>query len=295
MKHKTLLATIASALAVSALPYFISKKPAPETAVKETVVFFDDFSGSEINRTNWNVAVTGHVTNNELQAYVDSTATLQLSDKVKGAQNGALIINAHYTPGFKTKDGQTFDFISGKLESRSKKEFVYGRMSARMKLPAGSGYWPAFWALGINKKWPDCGEIDIMEYVGEADWVSAALHGPHYSGETPLVNKLFLEKKNDVTQWHVYSVDWQKDALLFYVDDVLYYRVTRPMIENYGTWAFDNTHFLIVNFALGGGYPAKTNGVKQPYFGLPESTLNDIKAGNAKVYVDWVKVTKSGN
>lgn len=264
----------------------------PTTTGKENVVFFDDFSGKEINRANWNVAVSGHVTNNELQAYVDSAATLQLSDNVKGAKNGALVISAKYAPGFKTKDGQTFDFISGKLESRGKKEFTTGKIAARMKLPAGAGYWPAFWALGINKKWPDCGEIDIMEYVGEPDWVSAALHGPNYSGETPLVNKLFLKKENDVTQWHVYSVDWQKDAILFYVDDVMYYRVTRPMIENYGKWAFDNPHFLIVNFALGGGYPAKTNGDKKPYFGLPQSTVDDIKSGNAKVYVDWVKVTQ---
>jgi beta-glucanase (GH16 family) len=291
MKSNLLKVTAVPAVAILTLCAGMPRNEIPKR-VKETVVFFDDFSGKEINRANWNVAVSGHVTNDELQAYVDSSATLQLSDKVSGAKNGALVINAHYAPGFKTKDGQTFDFISGKLESRGKKEFVTGKMSARMKLPAGSGYWPAFWALGINKDWPACGEIDIMEYVGEPDWVSAALHGPNYSGETPLVNKVFLKKENNVTQWHVYSVDWQKDALLFYVDDVLYYRVTRPMIENYGKWAFDNPHFLIVNFALGGGYPAKTNGDKKPYFGLPQSTLDDIKAGNAKVYVDWVKVTR---
>lgn len=291
MKSYLLKVTAVPAVALLTLGAGMPRNETPKP-VKENIVFFDDFSGKEINRANWNVSVSGHINNNELQAYVDSSATLQLSDNVKGAKNGALVIKAEYSPGYKTKDGQTLDFISGKLESRGKKEFVTGKMSARMKLPAGSGYWPAFWALGINKKWPDCGEIDVMEYVGEPDWVSAALHGPNYSGETPLVNKLFLKKENDVTQWHVYAVDWQKDALLFYVDDVLYYRVTRPMVEHYGKWAYDNPHFLIVNFALGGAYPAKTNGVKSPYLGLPQSTLDDIKAGNAKVYVDWVKVTK---
>ncbi len=147
-----------------------------------------------------------------------------------------------------------------------------------------------FWALG-NGNWPDCGEIDIMENVGERDWVSAAMHGPHYFGETPIVNKIYLAPDNDISRWHVYSVDWSKDSLLFKVDGKLFYRVTRPMIENYGHWAFDNPKFLILNFALGGAYPAKVNGIKSPYPGMSEATVNAIKEGKAKVLVDWVKVT----
>jgi beta-glucanase (GH16 family) len=154
----------------------------------------------------------------------------------------------------------------------------------------GSGLWPAFWALG-NGRWPDCGEIDIMEYVGEKDWTSVALHGPGYFGETPLVNKYFFQKDFDVTQWHVYSVDWTKDGFNFKIDDMLVYRATRPMVEHYGKWAFDNPKFLIVNLALGGAYPEKTNGVKQPYIGIPESTVQLIKDKKAKYFIDWVKIT----
>ena len=155
----------------------------------------------------------------------------------------------------------------------------------------GDGFWPAFWALG-NGEWPDTGEIDIMEYVGEEDWIGVALHGPGYSGETPLVNKYFFKKDLDVTQWHVYSVVWSKDTILFMVDDNLVYRVTRPMVEHYGRWAFENEKFLILNFALGGAYPYKTNGVKEPYNGIPAATVDLINNNKAKFMVDWVKVTQ---
>lgn len=285
------------ALLLSALLLLLScaKKEEPakteekSEAKKENVVFFDDFSGTAIDTANW-TARTDVFVNNEQQAYADSTATLYLDKNVAGAENGALVIQAHYSPGCLAENGKKYDFISGRMDSRGKKEFTYGSMAARMKMPPGSGYWPAFWALGAQGDWPECGEIDIMEYVGEPDWVGCALHGPGYYGDTHLVNKVYLES-TDVSEWHVYSVDWTKDALLFKVDGKLFYRVTRPVVDNYGPWVFDKPHFLILNFALGGAYPAKINGVKTPYNGMPQSTVDDIKKGNAKVYVDWVKVT----
>jgi hypothetical protein len=70
------------------------------------------------------------------------------------------------------------------------------------------------------------------------------------------------------------------------------YRATRPMIEHYCPWAYDNARKLILNMALGGAYPVKTNGVKSPYPGLPAETVELIKAGKAKMLVDWVRVTK---
>ena len=126
------------------------------------------------------------------------------------------------------------------------------------------------------------------------DWTSVALHGPGYSGETPLVNKFFFPPATDVTAWHVYAVDWSPTSLVFRVDDAIVYRVTRPMIEHYGRWAFDDPKYLILNLALGGAYPAKTNGVKAPYSGLPASTVSLIKSGQAHMLVDWVKVTRLG-
>ena len=260
---------------------------------KSDTLFFEDFSQNSLDRTKWNVVGTDFHVNNEQQAYFDSTATIYTvkGEEAQGARSGALVLQAHYSPDFTTINGKNFDFISGRINTRDKVMFTYGTAAARMKLPKGAGYWPAFWALG-GGDWPATGEIDIMEYVGETDWIGVALHGPGYSGETPLVNKYFFPEGEDVTGWHVYSVDWTPEGFDFRVDGRLIYRVTKPMVENYGKWAFDNPKFLIVNLALGGAYPYKTNRVEEPYNGLPQSTVDLIKEGKAKVLVDWVLITQ---
>ena len=247
-----------------------------------TVLFAEDFSGSALDRTRWNVIVTGRTVNAEQQAYVDSKDVLYLED-------GNLVIHPRARQGFKTADGRAFDFISGRIDTRDKFSFTYGTAAARMKLAAGAGLWPAFWALGAGR-WPDTGEIDIMENAGVPAWTSVALHGPGYSGDTPLVLRRPFKAPDDITNWHVYSVDWAPDELVFKVDDVEIYRVTRAIVEKYGRWAFDNPKFMILNLALGGGFPNSVNKVKAPYFGLPESTVEIIKSGKADTLVDWVRV-----
>jgi len=257
-------------------------------------LFFDDFGGKMLDRSKWTVRISGPIYNNEQQAYVDSPDTIFIAHEkdAVGAENGALVIQPRFRPGFVTPQGKHFDFTSGRIDTQKKMEFTYGTASARIKMPSASGLWPAFWALG-GGRWPDTGEIDIMEYVGEPDWASVALHGPGYSGETPLVNKYFFRPPEDATAWHIYSVDWKRDGLVFKVDENIVYRATRAMIEHYGRWAYDNPKFLILNLALGGAYPQKTNGVKKPYPGIPQETVNQIKADELKVLVDWVRVTKN--
>ncbi len=266
-------------------------RPAKQAA---NTLFFDDFSGPTLDRTKWNVRVTGETVNDEQQAYVDSPDTVRLvrGAEAEGAQNGAIVIQPRFRPGFRTPEGRKFDFVSGRMDTKGKFEFTYGTAAARMKLPAGEGFWPAFWALG-NGDWPDTGEIDIMENVGEPDWTSVALHGPKYFGETPLVNRVYFPPGRDITGWHVYSVDWTRDALVFRIDGALAYRATRPMVEHFGRWAFDNPKYLILNLAIGGAYPEKTSGVRKPYFGLPQKTVDLIKSGAPRVMVDWVRVTGS--
>jgi len=256
------------------------------------VLFFDDFTSPELNRLAWNIEVTGKIHNEEQQAYIDSAETLYIENDDQGKANGVLVIHPRYHKGFVTPQGNTFDFTSGRINTKGKFEFTYGSVSARILLPMGVGLWPAFWMLGGSGEWPACGELDIMEYVGDNDWISVAIHGPTYHGETPLVNKKFFSDPAAIHGWHVYSLDWTDSYIHFRVDDELVYRVTRPMIDFYGSWVFDQKHFIILNFALGGVYPFKTNGIEVPYYGLPQETVQAIQRDEIKLMVDWVKVTR---
>ena len=284
MRHAILLLLLTAVACI--------RHPGTSAPQASRTLFFDDFAGPALDRTKWNVEVRGAAVNDEQQAYVDSAPTVFIAHgrAAQGASNGALVIRPLYTPGYVSADGNRHDFVSGHLDSHGRFDFTYGVASARMKLPAGSGFWPAFWLLG-GGDWPATGEIDIMENVGESDWTSIALHGPGYFGDTPLFNRLYLAADDDVTHWHVYTVDWRPDTLFFFVDDVLVYRLTRPMVENYGRWSFDNAKYIILNLALGGAYPLKVNGVKRPYPGLPQSTVDRIRRGEGDVLVDWVRVT----
>jgi beta-glucanase (GH16 family) len=261
----------------------------PEITDTRAIIFADEFDGPALDRTKWNVIGMDFWVNNEQQAYLDSPDTIQFANDIEDAEGGALVLRPVYRPGVDTRADRKADFISGRIESQGKAEFTYGRIEARIKMPDAEGVWPAFWMLG-NGRWPDTGEIDIMEYVGEKDWTGVALHGPGYSGETPLVNKFFFDHGTDATDWHVYAVEWTKDAVLFEINGRLTYRVTRPMVENYGDWRFDNPKHLILNFALGGAYPFKTSRIAEPYNGMPAATVDQIKAGKVAMYVDWVRV-----
>jgi hypothetical protein len=263
-----------------------------EQAPGDRPLFYDDFSGGELDRGRWNVRVTGNIYNDEQQAYVDSAETLYLltEEEAPGATGGALAFHPRFRPGTLGTEGQRFDFISARIDTRERFDFQHGAAAARVMLPGGAGLWPAFWLLGYGG-WPDSGEIDVLEYVGESDWVSAAVHGPGYFGEGGLVNRLYLAAGEDARAWHVYGVDWGPERIVFTVDGQTLFRVTQPMTRFFGPWVFDNSKYLILNFALGGTYPFKTNGVRRPYYGLPEETVQLIREDQVRMLVDWVRVT----
>ena len=254
------------------------------------LIFADEFNSGSLDRAKWNVVGPDFWVNNEQQAYVDSPETIRFlpAGAVPGAEGGVLVLQPRFSEGFRPS-GRTADFISGRINTRGKFEFTHGRAAARIRMPDAVGVWPAFWMLG-NGRWPETGEIDIMEYVGEKDWTGVALHRPGYSGETPLVNKYFFEDGTDVTDWHEYAVEWSDRQIVFEVDGRTIYRATRPMVVHYGKWVFDAAQYVILNFALGGAYPFKTNGTEEPYNGLPAETVERIKAGEITMEVDWVRV-----
>ena len=271
-------AALSRALAAAILA---SALVAPAPQVTDKTLFADEFDGTALDRSKWNVIVTGRTVNDEQQAYIDSADVLSVG-------GGQLTIRPHLRRGFKTPKGKTFDFVSGRIDTRDRFDFTYGTAAARMKLAAGAGLWPAFWALG-NGRWPDTGEIDVMEHVGDPAWTSIALHGPGYFGDTPLVKRAPV----DVTGWHVYSVDWTRDLLVFRIDGREIYRASKADVEKYGRWAFDNPKHLILNLALGGTYPRGVNKVDAPYPGLPQSTVDAIASDKVAILVDWVRVVRN--
>jgi beta-glucanase (GH16 family) len=257
-----------------------------DAQANKKVLFFDDFTSANLDRSKWNVIITGDHFNDELQAYIDSASTLFV-------ENGCLVFRPQYSPGFITKDGKRFDFTSARITTQNKFDFAYGTAEAKIKLTKGSGLWPAWWMLG-NQIWPATGEIDIMENIGESDWANVAVHGPGYSGETPFVNRQYFNASNDVTNWHVYAVEWSPTEMIFKYDGIVMYKVTKTMINHYGKWVFDEPKHLLLNFAVGGIYPAKINGIKGKgvKYGLPEPTAELIKSSKVKMWVDWVKVSR---
>ena len=257
------------------------------------MLFLDEFSGRTLNRSRWNVIVTGETVNDEQQAYVDSAETLTLvgGDTAQGAVDGALEIRSHYRPGFKTPQGKTFDFISGRIDTRGKFDFKYGTAEARVKLTAGAGLWPAFWTLG-NGAWPDTGEIDILENVGDPAWINFALHGPGYSGASRPGRATLLST----------GIRHHRLARLLHGVDARIADVQRrwpaKRIASRARWSNSTvdgptTRQSISSSTRPSAAPTRRpiNGAKEPYPGLPQSTVDLIKADKAVMLVDWVRVT----
>jgi len=268
----------------------IASDASETTAGRAETVFVDEFNGTVLDRAKW-IVYTGPVYNSELQAYVDDTTNVFIARgaEAAGASDGVLVLRARHHPGG-VAGAPSRAFTSGRLHGRV--QFQFGTAAARMKLPPGSGLWPAFWLLGAGE-WPANGEIDVMENVGDSSWVSVALHGPGYSGNTPLTRRITLPASLDVTAWHEYAVTWTADSIVFRVDGNVSYRVARADVAKYGpASALDRPKYVVLNLAIGGEYPAAVNGVREPYLGLPESTLPRIQRGEAKVLVDWVRVTR---
>lgn len=283
-------ASLAGGSATAPVP---SPSPSPTptpTPPPVTIAFAEEFNDAELDRKIWTPEGANFWVNNERQVYLDRPETIAIRQGVEGADGGVLVLRPIWEPGSDPRTDRNANFVSGRINTRSNYDFTYGKAQARIKLPAGTGLWPAFWLLG-NDDWPATGEIDIMENVGERGWVSAALHGPGYSGNTPLSQRFNFPNGTDATDWHIYEVEWSEDQIRFAIDGVPYYQVSRADVTQYGQWAYDTPKHIILNFALGGEYPFAVNGVIAPERGLPQATIDAIQAGGVEMYVDWVRVT----
>ena len=144
------------------------------------------------------------------------------------------------------------NFTSASINTLGKYSVKYGKVEARIKLPAGQGTWPAFWMMGEDRPsvgWPRCGEIDIMEHInselkayGTAHWDK---NGHVQSGGSTYV---------DVTKWHVYAIEWNQDSIRWLLDGKRYWGVGIKNGEN-DTQEFHEPFYLLLNLAIGGNWP----------------------------------------
>lgn len=249
--------------------------PVDETHKGYTLKWEEQFNGTSLNRDDWNVELhePGWV-NNELQEYVDSEKNIYVKD-------GNLVLKPVKTVGI---DGKV-SYTSGRINTQNKHNFKYGLFEARLKVPAGQGYLPAFWMMPANEnlygQWPRCGEIDIMEVLGNETKTSyGTIHygNPHSESQ----GKHTLEKGNFSDEYHTFSVEWEPGKINWYVDGRLmhtendWYSATEGQGEITYPAPFDQPFYIILNLAVGGNWP-----------GNPDETTDFDKAA---FMVDYVKV-----
>lgn len=251
--------------------------PTPEPVSVETgegweLVWSDEFEGDTINPENWAFELGGWGWGNgEAQFYTDRPENARV-------ENGLLVIEARQE---KFEDKY---YTSARLVTQRLREFQYGRIEARMKVPPGAGLWPAFWMLGndfyrnpadpFDSNWPQAGEVDIMEYLGrEPDLIMGTVHGPGYSGAGGLT-RWNRQDFPIADEFHTYAIEWQEDEITWFFDGDPYYTLT-PEVVGDREWVFNKAYFLLLNLAVGGQFAG---------------TIALDTQFPANLYVDYVRV-----
>jgi beta-glucanase (GH16 family) len=242
------------------------------------LVWSDEFngpSGAPPDPHKWQLQTGGNGWGNqELEYYTARSRNASLD----GA--GHLAITAH-AETYTGADGTTRGYTSARMQTEGLFQTAYGRIEARIKLPAGRGLWPAFWALGQGadtQGWPRCGEFDIMENLGKDPFtVYGSLHGPQpgaRDGQYGLTAAV-RSKTSLAAAFHVYGVTWSPDRIVFTLDGASYATRTPASLARGQKWVFNQPFFLLLNVAVGGQWPGQPGaGTRFP----------------ATMLVDWVRV-----
>lgn len=236
----------------------------PDPGVDYTnLIWSDDFNvDGAPDPTKWNYDLgqgSNGWGNNEKQNYTNTAANVIV-------QGGNLKITA------KKEASGGAAYSSARLKTDDKFKFTYGKIEIRAKLPIGAGTWPAIWMLGSNyttNPWPACGEIDIMEHVGNnQNVILSTLHYPGRSGGNGNTGSKTIA--NVSTEFHVYKAIWSPTLVITYVDDVMIHSV-----PNDASLPFNNDFFLILNVAMGGNLGGNID---------PAFTQSSMEIDYVKVY-----------
>lgn len=206
-----------------------------------TLVWSDEFNGSSLDSSNWNYNIGGHGWGNHEQEYY--------TDRNASVGNGYLVIHG------KAEQVDSNGYTSARITTKGKHEFQYGKIEARIKIPAGQGLWPAFWMLGANidqVDWPSCGEIDIMEHINADSVFYGTLHW---------VNNEKVSAGNHINaapgDFHVYGIEWNADSISWLLDNKNFHSVQIKNNIN-STEEFHKPFFILLNLAIGGDWPGQT-------------------------------------
>lgn len=249
--------------------------PLPPANGDGEVVFMDDFSSFDTKVWTKETHPSGW-TNEELQSYSPDNVNVG-----KDGDRTVLILTAE------RKNGR---IVSGRVNSKGKKSFRYGKLEASIKLPVtANGLWPAFWMMGDNsKEWPACGEIDIME-MGDAEGirsgtsatrVNTAIHyGPDATSHEQQYYAATFAKSLQDGRYHTYAMEWDADNIKISIDGTPF-KTFSIKANPY----FHDNFFILFNLAVGGSFTGITDiaGIT----GLRENQ-------KAAMYIDWVKIIKT--
>lgn len=226
---------------------------------KYKLVWSEEFTkDGAVDEDIWNYEI-GFKRNKEDQWYQKENAY---------CKDGLLIIelkkeekpNPNYKMGSKdwADSRPTIQYTSSSLNTAGKKQWTYGRFEMRAKIPVGSGLWPAFWTLGVDKEWPSNGEIDIMEYykgnilANIANGTTTRWNAEWHNGVKSVAS---LGGKNWADKFHVWRMDWDEHEIALYMDDLLLNKVSLDRLVNKDGTNFNpfkQPHYILVNLALGG-------------------------------------------
>ena len=189
-----------------------------------------------LNKTGWH--------NHERQYYAGPRAENAV------VQGGRLVITARKESLKTAPDWGGQPYTSARLITRGKAEWTYGFFEVRAKMPCGKGTWPAIWTLGSGGRWPDDGELDILEHMGHTpERVSSAVHvAAGHAGQAP---GGAARLATACSAFHDYQMHWTPEDVSFGVDGFVHLRYPR-LKGGAAVWPFDRPQFLILNLAIGG-------------------------------------------
>ena len=237
------------------------------------LVWNDEFNvDGAPNAASWNFE-HGFQRNNEAQWYQEENAFCKDGILVIEARKEK-IKNTSFDPNYNGRNAwkktrEFADYSSASLTTSGKREFQYGRIVVRAKIPTASGAWPAIWTLGTSMEWPSCGEIDILEYyrvrgvphiLANYCWGTDQRWKGKWDGFRRPFQE-FLDKDPDwASKFHTWRMDWTPEAIRLYLDDELLNDIPTSQAEptregGFNPFRNDRPGFgqyILLNLAIGG-------------------------------------------